>query len=206
MLGRWPIFNKKMTLFSSILAPIFSLWLFQVAYVRSSDIERYRDIIRQREIASSDVYSPTNQHRKQVRKDIWFSQSDSSRLHYQIASEASLLSLTPTKTKFDIVESLQGVKCWMQDKLSVDPTSHDKVQQARLIEAETGLYRYATQEFSANSVLLSLFKLPGHILPFEPDQNDEPFLHGVAEDISVTFGGKTPQFQAENFEAMVVKE
>jgi len=80
------------------------------------------------------------------------------------------------------------------------------MQQARLIEAETGLYRYTTQEFTANSVLLSLFKLPGHVLPLEPLESDEPFLSGIAKDISVIFSGKTPQFQAENFEATVVKE
>ncbi len=183
-----------------ILAPVLGVWIFQVAVVRASDISHYRDMVQQREIASSDVPSQTNQHRKQVRKDIWFSQTDGSRLHYQIASAGSLLSLTPVDNKFDIVESLQGVKCWMQDKLSGDG------QQARLIEAETGLYRYTTQEFTANSVLLSLFKLPGHVLPLEPLETDEPFLSGIAQDISVIFSGKTPQFQADNFEATVVKE
>lgn len=198
--GRWLIFNKKMIIALGILLPVLGVWIFQVAVVRSSDISHYRDMVRQREIASSDVPSQTNQHRKQVRKDIWFSQNDGSRLHYQIASAGSLLSLTPVDNKFDIVESLQGVKCWMQDKLS------DDGQQARLIEAETGLYRYTTQEFTANSVLLSLFKLPGHVLPLEPLETDEPFLSGIAQDISVIFSGKTPQFQADNFEATMVKE
>lgn len=197
---RWLIFNKKMIIALGILLPVLGVWIFQVAVVRASDISHYRDIVRQREIASSDVPSQTNQHRKQVRKDIWFSQNDGSRLHYQIASAGSLLSLTPVDNKFDIVESLQGVRCWMQDKLSGDG------QQARLIEAETGLYRYTTQEFTANSVLLSLFKLPGHVLPLEPLETDEPFLSGIAQDISVIFSGKTPQFQADNFEATVVKE
>lgn len=182
----------------SILMPVLGVWIYQIAIVRSSDIDLFRELVQKREIASSEVPSQTNQHRKQVRKDIWFSQSDGSRLHYQIASEGSLLSLKPIDNKFDIVESLQGVKCWMQDKLSYDG------QQARLIEAETGLYRYTTQEFTANSVLLSLFKLPGHVLPLAPLESDEPFLSGVAKDISVIFNGKTPQFQAENFEARVV--
>lgn len=193
-----------MTIFLSIMMPVIGIWIYQMAVVRSSDVERFRERLQKREIASSEAHSQTNQHRKQVRKDIWFSQSDGSRLHYQIASEGSLLTLMPVNNKFDIVESLQGVKCWMQDKLSQD--GENEMQQARLIEAETGLYRYTTQEFSANSVLLSLFKLPGHVLPLEPLESDEPFLRGIAQDISVIFNGKTPQFQAENFEATVVKD
>ncbi|MBS0629809.1 MAG: hypothetical protein JSS30_06255 [Verrucomicrobia bacterium] len=189
-----------MIIFSAILLPMIGIWIYQIAALRASDVNHLNEMIQERNIASAEVPSQTNQHRKQVRKDIWFSQSDGSRLHYQIASTGSLLSLTPIGNKFDIVESLQGVKCWMQDKLSSEG------QQARLIEAETGLYRYTTQEFTANSVLLSLFKLPGHVLPLEPLESDEPFLSGIAKDISVIFSGKTPQFQAENFEATVVKE
>ncbi len=193
-----------MTILLAILMPAIGVWIYQIAILRSSDVSRFNDMIRERDIASSEVPSQTNQHRKQVRKDIWFAHSDGSRLHYQIASAGSLLSLTPIGNKLDVVESLQGVKCWMQDKLSRE--GQGPMQQARLIEAETGLYRYTTQEFTANSVLLSLFKLPGHVLPLEPLESDEPFLSGIAKDISVIFSGKTPQFQAENFEATVVKE
>lgn len=193
-----------MTILLAILMPAIGVWIYQIAIVRSSDISRFNNMIRERDIVSSEAPSQTNQHRKQVRKDIWFAHSDGSRLHYQIASAGSLLSLTPVGNKFDVVESLQGVKCWMQDKLSRE--GQGPMQQARLIEAETGLYRYTTQEFTANSVLLSLFKLPGHELPLEPLESDEPFLSGIAKDISVIFSGKTPQFQAENFEATVVKE
>lgn len=198
------MFKKKMILLLAVLTPAVAFWIYQIAVVKSADLENYNQRIRMREIASAKAPSQTDQHRKQVQKDIWFSQSDGSRLHYQIASTGSLLSLMPIGNKFDIVESLQGVKCWMQDKLSREEGA--QIQQARLIEAQTGQYRYTTQEFKANSVLLSLFKIPGHILPVEPLESDEPFLSGIATDISVIFSGKTPQFQADNFEATVVKE
>lgn len=200
------MFKKQMSLLLIPLLPITAFWIYQVAFVRSSDVDHYRNMIRQREIASSDVRSPTNQHRKQVRKDIWFAQSDCTRLHYQIASEGSLLSLTPVKNKFDVIESLQGVKCWMQEKLSTDALGEEPIQQTRLIEAETGVYRYSDQEFKADNVLLSLFKLPGHDLPLEPIEKEDAFLRGIAENISFVFSGKTPQFQAEHFEATAVKE
>jgi len=180
------------------------LWIYQIAILRNKDIEFYREMTQKKEIASSNDPAPTNQERKQVRKDIWFSQDDSSRLHYQIASEQSQLTLSPMKNKFEIIEALQDIKCWMQDKLFTE--EEQPMQQTRYIEADTGLYRYTTQEFTANGVTLSLFQLPGHLLPDQPKEDSDAFLRGVAHDISFTLGGKTPQFQAQQFQVEVMKE
>lgn len=195
-----------MILCTALLTPLLAFWLFKVVVMRKSDIETYKKLIKQRELASSSEKLPTNQHRKGVQKDIWFSQDDSCRLHYQIFSEASLLTLIPVRNHFEIVESLEGIRCWMQDKLLTDDWGKSPSQQARLIEAEKGVYRHTTQEFTADDVHLSLFQLPGHELPQSAQMDDKPFLSGIAHDISFLFSGKTPQFQANHFQASVVKE
>ncbi len=200
------MFKKKILYSLSFILPLIGVWIYQTMILRGSDLARYKEMTQQKAIASSQPTSPTNQHRKQVRKDIWFSQNDCTRLHYQIASCGSVLSLSPIKNKFEIVETLQGVKCWMQDKLLKDEMEESPTQQARLIEAKNGTYRHTTQEFIANGVQLSLFQLPGHSLPDGPIEREEAFLSGVAHNISFFFGGKTPQFQAEQFEATMVKE
>ncbi|NGX37773.1 MAG: hypothetical protein K1000chlam2_00935, partial [Chlamydiae bacterium] len=76
----------------------------------------------------------------------------------------------------------------------------------RLIEAELGIYRQDSQEFIASGVTLSLVRLPGHALPEESVQENDAFLRGIAHDVSFLFSGKTPQFQAQQFEATMVKE
>lgn len=195
-----------MTIALVFLIPCIGIWIYQFAVIHPNDVELYREMVQQKEIASSKCPTPTNQHRKQVRKDIWFSQDDCSRLHYQIASEGSLLTLTPIKNKFEVVETLQGIRCWMQDKLLCDETGEDLTQQTRLIEAKDGVYRHTTQEFKANGVTISLFRLPGHHLPKDPADENDAYLSGVAHDISFLFSGKTPQFQARQFEATMVKE
>ncbi|NGX27339.1 MAG: hypothetical protein K940chlam6_01273 [Chlamydiae bacterium] len=200
------MFKRKISFSLALLLPILGLWAYQMTVLRSNDFERYEKMIENREIASSNSYSPTNQERKQVRKDIWFSQDDCARLHYQIASESSLLTLTPVKNKFEVVETLDKIKCWMQDKLIKDGMDETLTQQARLIEAESGVYHHTSQEFIANDVTLSLFRLPGHQLPKDPINQDEAILRGIAHDISFYFSGKTPQFQARQFEATMVKE
>ena len=200
------MFKKPILATSLVLAGITSLWIFQLVYLRTSDLNRYKELIRKREIASSQSANPSHQKRRGVRKDIWFSQDCCSRLHYQIASEGSLLTLTPVKNRFEVVESLQGLKCWMQDKLMTDELEETTTQQTRLIEADSGTYCHTRQEFLANGVELSVFYLEGHQLPKEGVEKEKAFLRGIAQDISFQFGNKTPQFQAKNFQATVVNE
>ncbi len=198
-------FGKKMILFSLFLLPLAGLYLTWMGMMRKDDIENYQKIIKQKEIASSVNPSSTNQKRKYVQKDIWFSQDESSRLHYKIGSQSSLLTLTPINNKFEIIETLSDITCWMQDKLLYTKDDELPIQQSRYFEAKEGIYRHTTQEFIANDVNLSLFRLRGHTLPSQPVE-DAAFLSGVANSISFFFGGKTPQFQANEFKAMVVQE
>jgi len=195
-----------MILFTALFLPLVTLWIFQMTWMRDVDIEKYKQLIRKREIASSAAHMPTNQLRKGVQKDIWFSQDGSARLHYEIFSESSLLTLTPVDNHFEIIESLEGIRCWMQDKLITDEGGLHPTQQARLIEAEKGVYRHMKQEFIANDVNLSLFRLEGHSLPKTALPRKDAYLTGVAQNISFLFGGKTPKFQANQFQAAVVKE
>lgn len=162
--------------------------------------------MEKREIASSKPPAQTNQKRKQVQKDIWFSQDASTRLHYQIASVGSFLSLTPVGNHFEIVETLEEIRCWMQDKLLPASEESDPMQQTRYIEAKEGSYCHSSQEFLANDVTLSLFRIEGHTLPSGHIDENEAFLRGIARDISFHFNGKTPQFQAAEFQATVVRE
>lgn len=200
------MFRKKMILYTALFLPFSAIWIFQTTWMRDRDIDDYKQLIRKREIASSIAETSTSQHRKGVQKDIWFSEDGNARLHYEIFSEGSLLTLTPVGNHFEIFESLAGIRCWMQDKLLTDDEGKNPTQQIRLIEAEKGTYRHTTQEFLANEVTLSLFRLEGHSLPKTSVPKKDAYLTGIAHDISFLFGGKTPKFQANHFQAAVVKE
>jgi len=203
---RWPLFKKKMILSTFVLLPLIGLWFSQTVVMRKGDIAAYQKMTKEKKIASSSAPAPTNQQRKSVQKDIWFSQDPSFRLHYKIRSERSLLTLIPVENRFEVVENLEGIKCFMQDKLLYTSDTEKPMQQFRYFEAEDGIYRFSTQEFKANDVTISLFRTPGHNLPNKPIEEEDAYLHGVAHDISFFFGGKTPQFQAKEFNATMVKE
>lgn len=170
--------------------------------VRPADLERCRRLQVKDKIASSQgFFTATQQQRKHVKKEIYFSQEDNLRLHYRIYSQASLLTLEPTSQgkKISLNEKLEKIQCWMQDKLYYASSGAEPMQQVRFLEAEEGTYNYISQQFLAQSVVLSLFRLPEHDLPKEIQT--APFLRGVARDVSFAVSGKTPSFSAQHFKA-----
>ncbi len=195
------MFRRTTTFCLLFLGIITLLWGFSLARVRSGDIASIKEKIKEQELASStSIFSTTQQQRKGVVKEIWFTQEDNSRLHYRIFSESSLLTIKPEGKNFDLIEKLEKIKCWMQDKLYDPAAGAGPMQQIRFLAAEEGLYRYASQEFLAQSVALSLYRLGGHELP-KGMLTTKPFLKGIAEDVSFAVSGKSPQFNAKHFKA-----
>lgn len=138
---------------------------------------------------------PTKQMRSGVQKDLWMS-DDKQRLHHRMMSPRSILTAYPKGENFELVEEMQGMKCYLQENIE------EGVQQIRFIESESGTYRYSNQYFDAHQVFLALFRLPGSELETKLDF-DFAFLKGVAEDVSLSFSENSPNFHAEKFKAHI---
>ena len=189
------LFRKATTFCLLLLGLATLIWGFSIVRIRSSDVLAIKDKLKEQELATStSVFSTTEQRRKGVVKEIWFTQEDNTRLNYRIASESSLLTIKPEGKSFDLIEKLEKIKCWMQDKVFAD------AQQVRFLAAEEGIYRYTSQEFLAQSVALSLYRLNGQDLP-KDEVLTQPFLKGIAEGVSFAVSGKNPQFKAKHFKA-----
>ncbi|MBI2742937.1 MAG: hypothetical protein HYX48_03375 [Chlamydiales bacterium] len=196
---------RKISLYTLLSFTLLTLlWTLLVCRVKQSDIVAYQKN-KQTQLNSSNpeaLSSSTHQTRQGVRKDIWFTQEDSSRLHTRIESASSLLTIQPKGSSFEIVEELQKIHCWMQDRLIAE--GGKPMQQMRYFEADRGTYLYTTQQFLAQNVAISLFRLPGQTLTFDQSRT-APFIRGVAQDVSFSVSGKSPQFQAKNFKAQFSK-
>ena len=197
------MFSRITTVSLVLLFSVTTVWGLSFGRAHDKDYAACRLIKEQEEAASKkSLVTTTHQHRKGVVKEIYFSQEDNTRLHYRIESESSSLTLKPDGRKLDLIEKLDKIKCWMQDKLYTTTPGSKPMQQMRFLEAEDGIYRYASQQFLAQSVGLSLFRLPGHELPLGLNR-DIPFMRGVAQDVSFSVSGKTPQFHAQHFKALL---
>jgi len=196
-------FRKTVLVASCSFCFLLIIWFLLFVVVYPSDLKKYKSFLDNSKISSSkQLSSTTNQKRQGVRKDIWFTQDDLSRLHYRIDSEYSMLTLVPEGSSWDVIEHLEKIKCWMQDKLYVVDANSPFMQQVRYFEADQGSYQFKLQQFDAKTVALSLFRLPGHTLTFAEDPKNA-FLKGVAQDVSFSVAGKTPQFQAQHFKAFL---
>lgn len=197
----------KITRQSLIFLGCLTLLLgIQTCFVREKDIAAYKQLVGPQESRSSQkqIASTSHQTRQGVRKDIWFAQEDGSRLQTRIESQSSLLTLHPKGNRFEVIEELQKIRCWMQDRLYTVAGTGSSMQQMRYLEADTGTYLYSTQQFAAQSVALSLFRLPGHALILNQDPSSA-FVQGIAQDVSFAVSGKSPQFSAKNFKATFSK-
>ena len=187
------------------VAALSALWIFNCTFVRQDDLNRFFAFKeKQHEIDNSSklVSKNTYQTRSDVRKDIWTAEEDHKRLHYRIESKSSILKLVPGEKKAELVENLQDIKCWMQDKLYTGSSQNAPMQQVRYLEADRGTYRYSAQQFDARTVSISLLRLPGHRLSFDVGAQDA-FLKGIAQRVSFSISDGTPQFQAQNFKASI---
>ncbi len=195
------MFRRVTIFFSLLLTLLAAVWGYSLFQVGAEDVARMKKkITEKRQETSTSIFTTSQQQRKGVVKEIWFSQEDNSRLHYRIFSESSLLTIKPEANGFDLIEKLEKIKCWMQDKLYEPTAGSGPMQQIRFLAAEEGLYRYTSQEFLAQTVALSLYRLGGHELPHEL-VTSKPFLKGIAEDVSFAVSGKSPQFKAKHFKA-----
>jgi hypothetical protein len=198
---------RRATLFgltSLLLVGVILVALFCVP--TKKDLEAFRSLLSQRHLASSSKsFSSTYQKRTGVRKDIFFVQDDASRLQYRLESDSSILTLSPGEDQIEVVEKLEKIRCSMQDRLYMGGDGSGPMQQVRYLLADEGVYKYHTQQFIAQSVDLSFSRLGGHTLPLAYDGSGA-FLKGIAQDVTFSITGKTPQFQARDFKATLKQE
>jgi len=139
---------------------------------------------------------PTKQMRSGVQKDLWVTENGV-RLHHQMSSPRSILTAYPKGDNFELVEEMQGMRCYLQEMLP-----EENRQQIRLIKSSAGTYSYSTFHFDAHQVFLALFELPGNELQTHFNL-DDAFLKGVAEEVTLKFAESSPNFNAKKFKAQI---
>lgn len=191
---------RRVTLTSTLVVALFALvWLFQFAVPRPSDYTLVQELLNEEKNPSHERRNVAHQQRKGIRKEIWITSEDGNRLHDIIESNTSTLTLVPRKHKVDIVEHLGKTHVWMQDKLYTGENG-SPMQQMRQFSADIGTYHFRTHAFTSNRSTLSFFRLPGHALTQNLDDEDA-YLKGNAKDLSFSLDGKQMRFEADTFHA-----
>ncbi len=198
------MFKKTIFSYTFVIVGAIAGWLFLTLHVSQNDRNRFKELQQKgHAIAAASQSKSTQQNRAGVRKDFWITQEDGVRLHDRIESASSTLTLTPVDDHMDIIENLYQIRCSMQDKITLQ--EGQTFQQVRYFDADTGLYQYSLNRFTAQAVSLALYRLQGKDLPTNFTKQ-KPYLKGVARDVSFAIAGKASQFQAKHFKASFVGE
>jgi len=161
--------------------------------LRPKDTPNYRQLVQ----ASVELRSrkalerePARQLRQSVQKDIWIANGEE-RHHFLLKSAESHLFLTQKKEKIEAIEELKHIECFSQEAI------HPKTltQQVRTLQAEEGIYYFPSHRFSAETVRLAFYQIPGIELPFSLEEH-KPFLRGTAQTTTFSAVNKNPTFQA----------
>lgn len=191
------LFRRAIFCFSALTASAAALAFFLHVRIRPSDTPRYRKLVQESaELRSRRALErhPAHQTREGVQKDIW-AVDGSERLHSRLNSGYSELTLRQKRDKFEAVEELQQISCWIQEE--IDEAA--RLQQVRAITASEGTYYYPSHRFLAHTVHLAFYRLPGLELPFSV--SEKPFLTGVAREASFAATSKIPTFTAYHLTA-----
>ncbi|MCI5052421.1 MAG: hypothetical protein MRY21_04720 [Simkaniaceae bacterium] len=138
--------------------------------------------LRYRELSLSVApESVSNQWREQGVKDIWLAK-EGKRLHTHIETESSSASVFPGKERFEVVENMRGVRCFMEDE-----------ETNRYMEANEAAYFYGDQQLHIYNVMLTMYR----------GQSEDVFLKGFAKQAVLQLGNKQPDFTAVDFQAQV---
>jgi len=192
----------KTTFFSCLLIALFFCFFIAKFFIpRSSDYSFYRTLrsSEKPEEAPPDSvnFFSTKQIKEGVTKEIWLP-TEEGRINYLLKNRISTVTLLDRIQQVELVEEMEGIKCWMQDRLYREDEL--PMQQIRYFEAEQGVYQYNQETFLADQVNLSIFRLPGHALVSFLDPHT-PYLKGAAKHVSFSLSEKSPKFQADHFKA-----
>ncbi len=172
-------------------------WTSYLCYFKQNSFSQKQMILLKESLAQSAVSSAT-QNRKLVRKDLWISDPSHHRLQSRIECRSSLLTLEPKASSLHVIEYLEGVEGWSQEKMVI--INKAPSYQMRAFTAKEGKYMYDTQTFQAVDAGLSLYVIPGLSL-ITNVKNHTPFLQGTAEQVFFSLEKGMPSFQAQHFKA-----
>lgn len=223
------MFKQPFLIACSIFALLIISVGFFISQIREEDVLAYHQLLENSEAGTkkSDLLAFSRQTREGVTKQIWHETK-----HIRIESGESELFFFHQDNQIEIVEELATVRSAIQEEVYyvlpngkeavkhedghfylrggetlIDPTQSGlkPMQLVRYLEAEKACYNYNTQLFSARVVKLWKYRLEGHQMAIEFDEQS-PIMSGTAHRVEFSLQGKDLDFHAYRMRATFNKE
>lgn len=198
--------------FAMIVAGV--VWVYLNLFNYSiSDETAYRTLVQQTNPqATQKAPYKARQSHENVQKDIWFTPSDSIQKHLlRLYSEGTEFILNYENDRSEIIENMQHVDCYLQEKfyflgsdgkeLDLALESSDKpMQQLIYFQANSATYSYQSGHLLAYDVHFFRFAAPGH----DMNENLSQFLllfEGNADKLEISLQESNLEIKAHNLKA-----
>lgn len=162
-------------------------------------LEKYRQIMLDQQLTIEPLITEhhpvVQQKRWNVSKQILYNQNQQ-RLQTRLKSKESELQLRRSQGKMQVEEHFHSLICEMQEKIYV--RGNQKEQLIRNLEAENGVYSYATGQLQAADVLISRLLTTG--ASWQTETEKQLLFQGRAKKVQFSFLGE-PSFKAQGLKA-----
>ncbi len=165
----------------------------------SDDQVQYRALIESSkssaEEGSIQKALASQQRREGMQKSIWYTKGNE-RLKMFMLSEAATLRVRKQSGTSGVVEEMEQLRCWVQEKL----LPQSKEQLVRYFEAQTATYSYDHSTLNTDEIRIIAFRAPGDLLPAQAKENSIS-IRGVADKAKLHLAGDSFEMEAEHLHA-----
>lgn len=140
-------------------------------------------------IPANKTQGAARQERMETEKALLLSQGDERR-YATLHSQSSTLFYSEGE---GFTENMRGIRLLYQEELFPEG------QQILLLTADEALYDEKAQILKAESVEMSRYRIPGHLMPASLTQS--PFFKGKADRVDVTLTAEGPILNADGLKA-----
>ena len=178
------------------------IYLFAKMYaVTPQDQEIYHQLLMSVEGEAAQLSSlPSTQKRTGLRKDVFFHKEGKPQ-HLKILGDFSELRLKKNEDHLELVEQMNGVKCYLEEELSSDVP----IKSVYFLETDQALYSYKTENLVADQVNLRRFLSKGQL--WEDTQGPiHSLVLGKAAKVACTQKAEGTCLEAEGFEASLIPD
>ena len=190
----------------------------------NEDVVSYRETMAKAAGKGSVERTVSSQHfRQNLQKDVFLTRGGGV-YQFRLKSGDAELALERIKGKVDIVETMDDVRCWLQEEfLYRFPngsmiSSQDQfwsalapvavvakavpMQRNVYLEAKRATYDYDSERFVADDAKIWRYIVPGHHLE-ETVNKKSALISGTAEHVVISFGSQGLLFKADGFKAEI---
>lgn len=127
------------------------------------------------------------QVRQGITREVWY-KNGTQMFKALLKAEEAEIAYEGIDTQLKLVEHLQGVKVWMQERLYM--VGGQPMQSIAYFEAEHALYKHSEKEIHSENVEMASYEFPGHELNLNSPQLAQLTMSGSATNLIVKLTDK----------------